>query len=148
MSDHIVDQIADRFVDLLIGETDALDRVYRDQSEQFAAFEDLPAIDIRIGEDDPQDGSANGSQDSEVRINVDLYTINRSGTVSADLLEMRKQTYKLLMVGAPGFGMAPVIGITAGGAEEVRTSTDTVPLGYLRTVYFIKYRHQLTDPSQ
>lgn len=148
MANHIVDQIADQFFELLFEETDAHDRVYRDRSEQFEALEDLPAIDIRIGADDPEGGSANGPQDSMVRINVDLYVANNSRRVSASLLELRKQTYMLLMASAPQFPLSTVVRINHGGAEEVKTQIDgSVPLGYVQTVYFVTYRHSLTDPS-
>lgn len=149
MSNHIVDQIAEQFIALLDGETDALGRISRDRSEQFEAMADLPAVDIRIGEDDPLDGNANGPQSSTVRINVDIYTVNRPARVSSDLLDLRKQTYKSLMASAPGLGLASVTRIQSGGAEEVQTRLDgSLPLGFVRTVYFVTYRHSLTDPSE
>lgn len=149
MTDHIVDQIADQFVTLLDRETDAYDRVSRDRSEQFQSKTELPAVDIRIGPDDPQDGNANGPQLSEVTINVDLYVANQPQNVSADLLELRKQTYKLIMAAAPQLsGLSAVQRILPGGAEEVLTRNDgSVPIGYVRSVFFVTYKHSLTDPS-
>lgn len=150
MANHIVSQIADAFVALLDRETDAFDRVFRDRSEQFESRTDLPAIDIRIGPDDPVDGNANGPQSSEVRINVDLYVANQPESVSADLLELRKQSYIALMANAPRLpSVAAVTKILAGGAEEVLAANEgSVPIGYVRTAYFVTYRHSLTDPSE
>lgn len=150
-SRHIVDQIADYAVDLFVGQTAAQERVSRDRdpSEPFDLSTELPAIDVRIGEDNPVDAQVVNFWTSEVQLNVDLYAAHGSKNVSERLLELRRETYQLLMAGAPRLpGVPDVLQILPGGATEVaKLEQGKVPTGYLRTVWFITYRHSLTDPA-
>lgn len=150
MADHVVEQIAERFRTLLDRNTVAYNRVYRDRGYNFEDVDDLPAIDIRIGEDNPVDAQVQNFWTSEVQINVDLYVRDATEYVSSTLLELRKETYKLLMAGMPTLpGVAAVKMILPGGATEVAQSAEgLVPVAQVRTVYFVEYRHSLTDPSQ
>ena len=148
MADHLVDQIAEKFKFLLWKNTEAYDRVYRDRGYNFEAEEDLPAIDISIGEDNPPDGQVQGKWTSDVQINVDLYVRDQVDYVSSALLTLRKETFRLIMAEYPVFPLSGVINIVPGGATEVGQSSEgVVAVAVQRTVYFVTYRHSLTDPS-
>lgn len=144
---HPVSEIADAFVALLMDDTGAEDRVCRDRQPALDVRDELPAIVVHIAEDDPVDDQVHGRWRSTVRINVDLFATATEDQVSAALLELRLETYKLIMA-EPTLGLSSVIRCLPGGAEEILRGESVIPFGYLRTAYFVLYQHSLTDPAQ
>jgi hypothetical protein len=144
---HPVNDIAEAIVALLRDETCAEDRVFRDREPDLQARSELPAIVVHIGSDDPVDQQMQTRWRSEVRINVDLFTTAEEERVSSALLDLRAETYRLLMANQT-LGLPGVIRILPGGAEEILRSESAIPIGFLRTVFFVLYQHSLTDPSQ
>lgn len=143
---HPVDAIADAIVTLLLDETVAEDRVFRDREPDLHARTELPAIVVHIAQDDPVDQQIQGKWRSDVRINVDLFVATREDDVSRELLELRAETYKLLMADQT-LGLSSVIRILPGGAEEILRGESAFPVGYMRTAFFVLYQHSLTDPT-
>lgn len=144
---HPVNDIADALVNLLMDETDAEDRVCRDRQPALDVRSELPAIVVHIGEDDPVDDQVHGRWRSTARINVDLYVTALEEDISRVLMGLRTQTYKLIMA-EPVLGLPSVIRCLPGGAEEILRGDSAIPIGYLRTAYFVLYQHSFTDPAQ
>lgn len=151
MTTHVGNQIAERFRTLIDRQTSAYDRVFRDRSAS-RPFKPtgLPAVDIRIGPDDPIDDQVQGFWRSEQQIYVDLYTFYREVDVSEAVFELHTEVDKALTAGQPRLpGVPGVIRIFRGGAEDlVRIDDGEVPLASRRLVYFVLYQHSLIDPSQ
>jgi hypothetical protein len=144
---HPVDDIADAIVSILLDETIAGDRVYRDREPDLHAKTELPAIVVHVAEDDPVDQQVQGIWRSEVRINVDLFTTAREEDISRSLLSMRAETYRLLMTDT-NLGLPSVLTIRPGGAEDVQRGESAFPIGYLRTAFFVLYQHSFNDPTE
>ena len=152
MADHIVDQIAEAFVDLCIdADTPARDRFTRDRDNADGfAIDELPAGDVTIGEDNPTDEAPVNFWESEVEMRVDLYAVaNAESSASKRLLQLRKETFIALMAtNALTAKVSEVLSITPGGATEVsKMERGEIQTASFQTVFFVKYRHSLTDPS-
>lgn len=144
---HVVDAIAERFVELLLDATDAQDRITRDlpKTEVFQAREDLPAIDIRIGAEEEFTPRLQAIHRATVVVNVDLYAAD-SQNVSSALLELRRQAYNAIMAGTWPSGCIRVL---PGVASEVaRDSEGSIPIAAQRTPFLVLYQHSLTDSTQ
>lgn len=146
MAQHPVSEIADAFVSALVNATPAGANVYRDREPALDVREELPAIVVRIGEDDPVDDQVITKWRSDVRINVDLYATAAEESLSAALLELRLQTHKRIMTLAP-FGLRSIVRVLPGGAEEVLRVEGAGTAGALRCAWFVRYQHSLADPS-
>lgn len=148
---HVLDEIVEQMRSLLINETAAMDRVTRDRSPRrpFQGRTDLPAIDIRVAEDNPQDGPAQSVWRSEAVIHVDLYTYAAEVDASREVLSLRAEMDRALMVDMPRLpGAANVIRILRGGAEPiVREDSGQLPIAYCRCTFFVTYQHAQTDPT-
>jgi hypothetical protein len=144
---HPVNQIADAIVELLLDETEAEDRVYRDREPDLEAREELPAIVIHIGDDEPTDSRPQSMWQSEVRIFVDLFVTARENEVSRDALALRSATYRILMADQH-LGLPMVLRVLPDRVEQLERGEGSVPIGYLRTSFLVMYRHSLTDPDQ
>lgn len=151
MTTHVVDQISDAIVALLIDATAAEDRITRDRRPADRIdVEELPTIDVRIGQDTALDDQFTNRWRSEVEIFVDLYAIaEQDRPLSKSLLELRTDSYKAIMAAMPALTAVPnVIKILPGGAEAISIHDEgTKATGYLRTSFFVTYQHSLTDPS-
>jgi hypothetical protein len=143
---HPVDAIADAIVALLRDETCAEDRVFRDREPDLHARTELPAIVVHVAQDDPADQQVQTRWRSEVRMNVDLFVTAREDDISRALLDLRAETYNRLMADQT-LGLPSVIRILPGGAEEILRGESAMPIGYLRTAFFVLYQHSLTDAT-
>jgi len=143
---HRVDQIADRIVALLLDETAAQDRVYRDREPVLDVRSELPAVVVHIGADDPPNVQVHGRWRSSLVVHIDLFAIADEDAVSRALLALRTETYKLLMADLT-LGLPFVISALPNGAEEILRGDFSLPVGYLRTTFSILYQHSLTDPT-
>lgn len=149
---HVVDQIADAVVALLIDQTAAEDRVTRDRVPvEKIDLEEHPTIDVRIGDDVFLPEQLTNQFRHELTVYVDLYAkAERDASVSKALLELRRESYKALMVNAPGLpAVTNVESILPAGAEAPRIGEQGSRVtADLRTEFTVTYRHSLTDPSQ
>lgn len=151
---HVLDQIVESIRTLLTDTTDADDRVTRDRSPRrpFQGRSDLPAIDIRVGDDDPLDLGLQpqGVWRSEATVYVDLYTYAAEVDASADVLELRAQVDRAIMADAPRLsGVELAIRVLRNGAEAIqREDSGQLPIAYCRTAFTVLYQHSLTDPAE
>lgn len=144
---HVVDSIAERFKELLTDTTDAQDRITRDlsASERFQARDDLPAIDIRIGEEDEYPRPVAGKYRAIVSIIVNLFASDAEN-VSSAVLDLRSQVDRAIMqatVWPAGFAS-----ITRGLASPIaRDSEGAIPISAISLTYRVAYQHDYFDPE-
>lgn len=140
---HIVDAIAERFRELLIDATDAQERVTRDRSIPASARDDLPTIDIRIGEEAAEDIQSMETYVGRVQMEVDLSVADSEENVSAAVLELRAQMHRAVMTG-DWSDMA----IRATGATAIQRNVDgSVPTGSQTARFEVLFQHSIADPA-
>lgn len=141
---HAVDRIAESFRSLLFEATDAQDRVSRDNSpaERFEASRDLPAIDVRVGEEEPLEEQST-TYVGQVRIEVDLFVSDVEQNVSSAVLTLRTQAHKAIAAGADQFlSLQP-----AGATAILRNAAGSIPVGFQTAHFDVLFQHSLADPS-
>lgn len=148
---HLVDQIADAVVALLVDETAAEDRVTRDRASfENIDVDELPTIDVRLGDDVALSDQLTSHFRYELTVYVDLYAkAEADKALTKTLLEMRTDSYKALMVNVPDLSGVPSVEriLPAGADAPLIGDQGSLVTGSLRTEYTVTYRHSLTDPS-
>lgn len=140
---HVVDVIAEQFRELLLDATDAHDRVSRDKSpgDRIEARTELPAIDIRIGDEEPEEQQSNTTYVGRIRIEVDLFVADSEENVSSAVLTLRRQAHVAIMAGS-------FDGIRSAGATAIsRNSSGSIPLGVQTAHFDILFQHSIADPA-
>lgn len=142
---HPVDAIAEKFRQLLIDQTDAQDRVTRDSAIPFNARDELPAIDIRIGEEEPEDAQSAETYIGRLTVEVELFVADAEENVSSAVLALRQQMHTAIM-GGDFSGL--VMAIRPAGATEITRNTDgSIPTGAQTAHFQMLFQHALTDPA-
>jgi hypothetical protein len=143
---HIVDQIAANFVTVIVAAaTAAGSRVTRDRSTPVEAREDLPYVDIRIGEETAFSPEIQGLWRATVAINVDLIVEDSESVVSATLQALRVQVYMAIMNATFPAHCLRVLPAPAG--EVQRNQSGSLAVAIQRTAFAVLYQHSLTDPT-
>jgi hypothetical protein len=108
--------------------------------------DELPAIAIRMGSDDPESQNASFI-DSNLIINTDIYVITTAQELDELTLAIRLEMHKKLMVDH-NLGLSFVTQITPLGQSEPDYNGDGEQYaGATRLSWRISYRSSVVDPS-
>lgn len=147
---HVIDQIAERAVALLMDQTDALDRVYRDLgSAERPGADGLPAINLRVGADttrDGEDGLIGGTRLADLSLFLDLAVTDQEQSVSSTLFALRAQVEQRM---AQSFGLSFMFGCDLAAASEIaREDGGQSPFAHQELEYVVTFAHDSDDPNQ
>ena len=144
---HLIDQIAERFRELLTDSTDAEDRVTRDLITPVAARTDLPWIDIKIGEETPNDEQVTlDNYIGRVQILVDLTVADVEQNVSSAVLELRRQAHVAVMTDND-FPDGVLSVDPAGASAVLRNPSGSTPIAGQQAIFSVLFEHSLTNPE-
>jgi len=154
--DHRALQILAATVSSIGTATAAGTSVFRSQARQLPDSA-IKAITVNYGDDSEPDLMSNSFADSWLTVYVDLHTryaqpLDRaSGAVpdyETQLLGLRKETHINIMSDITQ-GLSFVIDTKAMGAQQIEFGSEGEHvIAMMRTVWRIKYRTSISDPSQ
>lgn len=148
---HRADQIIDAIVTAISAQVYATGvKVFAHRRYSLAADQDeLPAISVDFGEDNPVDVDETGGYfDSLLSVPItSIVALPEEADVRAELLDLRRQSHIALMSDRT-VGLSFVINTHYGGAEppEIDVDGDLV-VGSLTGVWIVYYRMNISDPG-
>ena len=145
---HRADQVIDAVVSIISAAVAA--RVEKNRTIPFASEsieQDLPAISVRMGSDDPLIQNVSFI-DSALSVNVVLIVSRETEPdVVADLMELRRATHVALMADQTlGKSFVSDTRYAGASAPEIDLSGKS-PAGRMETLWLVPYRMNIADPQ-